>query len=126
MSVKEAIARGRKKLWPMARGAAVDDVISIPPLTTPAAPVQKGAGIRPGHWARDMLSGLEGLVIERREYLHGCTRIAIQAPGLTSDGKPFEEQLFDEQRVEIVRQDQPAVSPEGPQPNLPQPAILRG
>jgi hypothetical protein len=55
-----------------------------------------------GTKVRDSLSGIEGVVIARTEWLYGCIRITIQPHG-AHDGKPFEAFTIDEPQCEIVR-----------------------
>jgi hypothetical protein len=56
-----------------------------------------------------MLTGFSGIATARSEWLYGCARICIE-PEELHDGKPIERQWFDEQRVEVVSRDCPAVS----------------
>lgn len=53
-----------------------------------------------GDKVRDRLSGLEGIVAARVEYLTGCTQMAVVAPGLKADGDPREWKYFDWQRLQ--------------------------
>jgi len=83
-----------------------------------------------GSTVKDLITGYKGVVIGRCEWLHGCTRLIVEAEEL-KDGKPIEPQWFDEQRVELVKKPSAkllkslaAVKPEapgGPQPD-PKPA----
>jgi hypothetical protein len=54
-----------------------------------------------GSKVRDPITGFEGIVTARTEWLYGCVRVSVQAPEL-KDGKPIEEQWFDETRVEMI------------------------
>jgi hypothetical protein len=54
---------------------------------------------------RDRVSGLEGLVIARTEWLYGCVRISIQPYG-AHDGKPIESFTIDEPQCVLVREDE--------------------
>ncbi len=67
--------------------------------------------IKLGNKVRDSLTGFEGIAIGRTEWMYGCTRIGIDPVGL-HDGKPIDTQWFDEQRVELVEDAEPAVSKE--------------
>lgn len=40
-----------------------------------------------GNKARDKISGLEGIVTARTEFLHGCVRLQIQAKANKKEGK---------------------------------------
>lgn len=54
--------------------------------------------IKLGDFARDEITGFEGVVIARAEYLNGCISYHIQ-PEELKDGSPIEAQWFDEQRL---------------------------
>lgn len=54
--------------------------------------------IRLGQTVRDAITGLEGVVVARHEYLYGCTRLSIQ-PAEHKDGKPVEGCTIDEQQA---------------------------
>jgi hypothetical protein len=54
-----------------------------------------------GSKVRDPITGFEGVVTARTEWLYGCVRVAVQTPEL-KDGKPVEEQWFDETRVDVI------------------------
>lgn len=56
-----------------------------------------------GEKARDPLSGFEGIVVARTEWLYGCVRLALQPRGL-HEGKPIEAQWFDQAQVEVVEE----------------------
>lgn len=49
--------------------------------------------------ARDRISGWEGVVVARYEYLNGCQRYEIG--GVTREGKP-EGFVFDAQQIEVL------------------------
>ena len=67
-------------------------------------------GVPLGSRVRDTLTGFTGIAVCRVIWLHGCTRIGIEATELR-DGKPIDTQHFDEQRVEIIEVLAPTVSP---------------
>lgn len=54
-----------------------------------------------GDVVRDKISGFEGIIIARVDWLYGCKRYTVQTRGL-KDGKPIETQGFDEDQVEFV------------------------
>ncbi len=60
------------------------------------------ARVSPGDKVRDRLTGLEGVVVGRFEWLYGCVRIQIQ-PGECKDGKPAEPATYDEGQVDVVQ-----------------------
>ncbi|MET3826545.1 MULTISPECIES: hypothetical protein [Sphingomonas] len=55
-----------------------------------------------GDKARHAITGLEGIVTARVEYLTGCAQVSLQPQGLTEQGKPFESFYFDEPYVDLV------------------------
>lgn len=67
--------------------------------------------IKLGQKVRDKISGNEGVVVARTEWLHGCVRLTIQPEG-TKDGCPFDAFVVDEPQVEVVdRRAPPAPKP---------------
>lgn len=66
--------------------------------------------VRLGSKVRDTLTGFSGVATARTVYLYGCVRITITPTDLR-DGKPGEDHWFDEQRVEVLEEREPAVSP---------------
>lgn len=66
--------------------------------------------IERGDLVRDRLTGLEGIVVARTEWLNGCARITIQPPGV-KDGKPFEVSTVDEENCEYISQSAAHVVP---------------
>lgn len=52
-----------------------------------------------GQRVRDRVTGFEGVVIGRTEFLYATPRVWVD-PGLMNDGKPIEASWFDEPRVE--------------------------
>ena len=55
-----------------------------------------------GDLARDTITGYQGIVIARTEWLHGCRRLCLQAPSL-HDGKPIDSATFDEPQLVLVK-----------------------
>jgi hypothetical protein len=55
--------------------------------------------------AKDRITGFEGLVIGKHQYLTGCNKVTIQPMKLDKDGKPIESQWFDESTCEVTRSD---------------------
>ena len=66
--------------------------------------------IKLGSKVVDSITGFEGIATARHEYLYGCVRITI-TPDKLHDGKPVDEQWFDEQRLNLVEVRDPVVSP---------------
>ena len=54
-----------------------------------------------GDKVRDLVTGCEGIVICRTEYLNGCIRVGV-TPSTLKDGVPHETLYFDEPQLEIV------------------------
>lgn len=54
-----------------------------------------------GSKVRDVVSGFEGIVTARYEFLYGCTRYNVQ-PRVGDDGKGAEPQCFDEPQLELI------------------------
>jgi hypothetical protein len=63
-----------------------------------------------GSKVRDSITGLEGIATARCTYLYGCVRIGIQPTALEGQ-KVAEEVFLDEQRVEVLEERKPVVSP---------------
>lgn len=57
--------------------------------------------VKAGDRVKDPITGFQGIVTCRLEYLNGCTRIAIQ-PETLHEGKPIEPQFFDEPQLLLV------------------------
>ena len=66
--------------------------------------------IKLGSLVRDMYTGFEGVANSRTEWLYGCTRIGIEPIKLDKDGKKQDAEVFDEQRVEMVKPEAPKMS----------------
>lgn len=71
-----------------------------------------------GDTVKDKLTGLKGVVIARTQWLHGCTRITIQPPGLTKEGVARETYVVDEPQLTLVKAavEPPAAPRHGPTP----------
>lgn len=59
-----------------------------------------------GSIARDTITGYEGVIIGKTEWLNGCVRITLQAKGL-KDGKPLETHCVDVEQLELVEAAEP-------------------
>lgn len=55
-----------------------------------------------GYKARDTITGFEGIVVARLEWLGGHTQIGLD--GELVEGKPIPTQFFEECRIELVPQ----------------------
>jgi hypothetical protein len=75
-----------------------------------------------GKKAKDKITGFEGVVMARTEYLTGCARVSLQSEEL-KDGKPLEWVAFDEEQcVELEPEplDLEMEDPGGPRPDTAQ------
>lgn len=57
---------------------------------------------RLGAKARDTVTGFEGIITARNEWLNGCIQYCLK-PKVDKDGKIPEGEWIDEQQVELVR-----------------------
>ena len=55
-----------------------------------------------GSKVRDKITGIEGIVFARTEYLTGCIHVAVQPQKLTSEGKIIDPEWVDETRVDVI------------------------
>jgi len=55
-----------------------------------------------GDKVRDKISGLEGIITSRIEFLNGCVQYGIQPP-VTPDGTMQEVEYIDEEQLEIIK-----------------------
>jgi len=55
-----------------------------------------------GDEASDMVSGFQGVVTAKTEFLNGCVRCAIDPP-VDKDGKPVDTRWFDIEQLEVVQ-----------------------
>lgn len=53
-----------------------------------------------GQKAKDKITGFEGIITGRAEYLYGCTQFCIVP--LAKDGKICDSQWFDEGRIQVI------------------------
>ena len=57
-----------------------------------------------GKRAKDKITGFEGILTSRCEFLTGCNRYCIQ-PTTLKDGRPIESMYFDEDQIEILTEE---------------------
>lgn len=62
----------------------------------------KTESINLGDRVRDKITGFEGVVTARTEWLYGCVRVTVQ-PEKMKDGKTLESQNFDEPQMKILK-----------------------
>ncbi len=58
--------------------------------------------INNGDFARDLVSGFQGMVVADTTWLYGCRRLSIQPTGLDKDGQPIGNRTFDEPQLELI------------------------
>ena len=84
--------------------------------------------IQLGDRARDSITGYEGIVIARSEWLNGCVRFELQSEKL-KDGVPHEPYWVDQQQIALVVSKAPkdvtAGKGESPPPGGPRSAPAR-
>lgn len=76
--------------------------------------------IKLGDRAKDSITGFDGVVIARTEWLNGCIRLTIQPEKIGEDGKPIEACTFDSNQIELLQQKvaaRPERATEGPFPS---------
>jgi len=57
--------------------------------------------LKMGERARDRITGFEGIVMGRTEYINGCVKILLQPEGVKADGTGIKAgEWFDEQLVD--------------------------
>jgi hypothetical protein len=66
--------------------------------------------VKLGDKARDTVTGFTGVCVARTEWLNGCWRITLQPQGLDKDGKPCQQETFDDFQLEVV---EPKANPAG-------------
>ncbi len=54
-----------------------------------------------GQKGRDKITGFEGIIVGRVQYLFGCNQYLL-VPPVKSDGTLVEGQWFDEGRIEVI------------------------
>lgn len=58
-----------------------------------------------GDRAKHIVTGFEGIVVAKVDYLQGCQQVALQPQGLNKDGQPIDTIYFDEPFVELLEED---------------------
>lgn len=56
-----------------------------------------------GDIVKDTVTGYQGVVMCRTDWLHGCTRYGLQPTKLDKDGKPQDTIMFDEPQLVLVK-----------------------
>lgn len=70
-----------------------------------------------GQKAKDKITGFEGIIIGRAQYLTGCDQYVLAPP--VKEGKICDSQWFDEGRIEILGAGISAQDVAGPKPGGP-------
>lgn len=72
-----------------------------------------------GDKVKDTISGFDGIVTGRFEYLNGCVRLNIEPDHLDKDGKRIEGCVIDEPQCVMVTKSAPrkTAAVGGPRPN---------
>lgn len=55
-----------------------------------------------GEEVRDEVTGFQGVVVARSEWLFGCVRVAVQPRDTDDDDEPRDKKWFDEPQLEVV------------------------
>lgn len=56
-----------------------------------------------GDRVQDIVTGFEGIVMHRTQWLTNCNTYGIKPPKLDKNGIPIDSESFDEPRLKIVR-----------------------
>ena len=64
--------------------------------------------IEMGSKVRDKLSGIEGVIIGRLQWIYGCNRYFVQPFG-SKDGEPFKNFNVDENQIEVIETPNPVL-----------------
>jgi hypothetical protein len=69
-----------------------------------------------GSTVKDKISGYQGLVIGRAEWLYGCRTYTVKSQTLTKEGKPTDSIACDEDQLLVIKavKQEPVKSTGGP------------
>lgn len=72
-----------------------------------------------GDLAKDRITGFQGVIVGRTDWINGCTRMALQGTKLDKDGIPSDVVTFDVEQLVLVKADvhPPASQGGGPMPD---------
>jgi len=62
----------------------------------------KQGEVKLGDLVKDTITGVQGVVVTRSEWLNGCETVSVQQRELDKDGKPHERLAFDVEQIELV------------------------
>ena len=78
-----------------------------------------------GRLARDAISGFEGVIECRTEWLNGCFRVGLAPNHLDKDGKMLDSRAFDAEQVEVLPEQVAEEKPVERRTNGPMPDAVR-
>lgn len=64
----------------------------------------RNTNIELGDRVEDEITGFQGIVVARLDYLNGCLRFMVQAENLDKDGKPGTDAVFDVEQLKVIKQ----------------------
>ncbi len=72
-----------------------------------------------GDKVKDVITGYQGTVIAKTEWMNGCHRVTVQSEGLKEDGSARESHHCDVQQIELLEESELPKSKRsgGPRPN---------
>ncbi len=75
-----------------------------------------------GRRAKDTISGFEGIIESRTEWLNGCFRVGLAPDHLDKDGKMLDSRAFDAEQIhvfpeQVVKEKPVEARTNGPTPN---------
>ena len=56
-----------------------------------------------GDSVKDTITGFSGVVVAITTWMYGCRRIIVQPKKVGADGKPVDNQAFDEPQLKVTR-----------------------
>ena len=78
-----------------------------------------------GRLAKDTVSGFEGIIESRTDWLNGCFRVGRAPNHLDKDGKMLDSAAFDAEQVELLPQQVRKEKPPAHRTNGPMPDAVR-
>lgn len=78
-----------------------------------------------GRLARDTVSGFEGIIESRTEWLNGCFRVALAPDHLDKDGKMVDSRAFDAEQILVFDKQVVKEKPAPRRTNGPMPDAVR-
>lgn len=78
-----------------------------------------------GRLAKDTISGFEGIIEARTEWINGCFRVALAPTHLDKDGKLIDNHTFDAEQIELLPEQVVEEKPVEARTNGPTPDAVR-